>query len=75
MDLATAQDMHLVTTIGVSTHRDGNVLNLVWSNTTAEATVSSKYNSTSDHKTIVGSTLVTKILENPVITPELRVRE
>ena len=75
MGWATAQDIHLVTTIGVPTHRDGNVLDLVWSNTTAEATVSSKYNSTSDHKTIVGSTLMTKVLETSGITPELRVRD
>ena len=37
MEWALAQDMFLITTAGVPTHRDGNVLDLVWSNTTAEA--------------------------------------
>ena len=47
--------MQLVSTIGESTHRDGNVLDLTWSNTTAQASVSSRYHCTSDHSTIEGA--------------------
>ena len=67
--------MFLITTVGVPTHRDGNVLDLVWSITTAEATVSSDYICTLDHKTIKGSVLMTKISDTSGITPELRVRD
>lgn len=48
-------NMQLVSTIGESTHRDGNVLDLTWSNTTACASVSSRFHCTSDHSTIEGS--------------------
>lgn len=48
-------DMQLLITIGESTHRDGNVLDLTWSNTTAFVAVSNRFHCTSDHSTIEGS--------------------
>ena len=51
------------------------MLDLVWSNTFAEALESNKYNCTSDHKTIAGSILVTRISDTSGITPELCVRD
>ena len=75
MEWATAQDMHLLTTIGVPTHRDGNVLDLVWSNVTAEALVSHEYNCTSDHMTIVGSVEARRKPDMSRISQELRLRD
>lgn len=48
-------DIHLINIAGEATHRDGNVIDLVWSNTYATAVVSKDYNCTSDHMTITGS--------------------
>ncbi|KAI0992584.1 hypothetical protein K3495_g15601, partial [Podosphaera aphanis] len=75
MDWATAQDMHLLNTIGRPTHRDGNVLDLVWSNVTAEASISGEYDCTSDHVTIVGSVETTRRLDLSSISQELRLRD
>ena len=55
MEWALENNMHLVSIVGDSTHRDGNVLDLTWSNTTAFASVSSLHHCTSDHSTIEGS--------------------
>lgn len=75
MKWTTAQDMFLITTAGIPTHRDGNVLDLEWNNMTAVASVSSEYNCTSDHETVAGSLQVTRISNSSRITPELRVRD
>lgn len=47
--------MQLVSIIGEITHRDGNVLDLTWSNTTAYASVSFRFHCTSNYSTIEGS--------------------
>ena len=57
MEWATAHDMDLVSIVGEPTHRDGNVLDLTWSNTAATASVSKQYHCTSDHSTIEGTVL------------------
>lgn len=75
IEWATAQDIFLITTAGVPTHRDGNVLDLEWSNTNVEALVSSEYHCKSDHKTIAGSVLVKKTSNISRVTPELRVHD
>lgn len=75
MEWATAQDLHLVTTAGVPTHRDGNVLDLVWSNTSAEAWVSNEVDCTSDHRTIAGLVQVTARPDISKVTQELRIRD
>ena len=57
MEWATAHNMDLVRTVGEPAHRDGNVLDLTWSNTAAIASVSNCYHFTSDHSTIEGTVL------------------
>lgn len=74
MAWAMAQDMHLVTTAGVPTHRDGTVLDLGWSNISAVASLSSEFNCTSDHTTIVGSVQVVTRPSLPETIQELHVR-
>ncbi|KAI0995741.1 hypothetical protein K3495_g12439 [Podosphaera aphanis] len=52
---ATAHGLEMITTIGEPTHRDGNVLDLTWSDASAFASVTPLYHCTSDHCTIEGT--------------------
>ena len=73
MEWALALDMQLVTQAGVPTHQDGNVLDLVCSNTFAEALVSSRNNCTSDHMKIEGSVQAASRLDLTRVSQDLQV--
>ncbi len=75
LEWAAAHDMYLLNPIGKPTHRDGNVLDLVWSNTAAEASVSGEHDCTSDHMTIVGSIQLSRRPNQLDISQELRLRD
>lgn len=75
MEWATAHDMDLVSIVGDPTHRDGNVLDLTWSNTAAVASVSNRYHCTSDHSTIEGTVLNPTVSDLSGIVKNIRVSD
>ena len=67
--------MDLVSIVGEPTHRDGNVLDLTWSNTAAIASVSTRYQCTLDHSTIKATVLNSTGLDFPEIVRNIRVSD
>ena len=75
MEWATAHEMDLARIVGEPTHRDENVLDQKWSNTTAIVSVSNRYHCTLDHLTIKGTVLNPAVSDLSGIVGNIRVSD
>lgn len=75
MEWATAYDMDLVSIVREPMYRDENMLDLIWSNITAIASVFTRYHCTSDHSTIEGTLLNPTVSDLSGIISSIRVSD